>query len=124
MKNLIIALILAATTSIGMASAADEKPVLTKKQAETLALSARTAADHQLLAKYYRQLAAGHTAQAKYHEEMMASYGKNPSYQSDKYKSRTMDHCLYFVKSSRESAEKMQEMAAMHEEMAQLAEKK
>ena len=99
-------------------SAAETKSTLTEKEAKSLVASAKTPADHLKLAGYYRQMSDNFLAEAKNHEQMKAGYESNPAYTSNKFKAGTIDHCEYFVKTFRENAKKMQELAVIHEDMA------
>lgn len=124
MKRITIAVtLLAAAFGLTM-NAAEAKPMLSEKQAKALVASAKTPADHLRLAEHYRQMSEKFLASAKDHEEMKAGYERNPAYTGSKFKAGTIDHCEYFIKSSRENAQKMKELADMHEEMAKSAGKK
>ena len=124
MKRIVIAFALM-TAAFGVtANAAETKPMLTEKEAKTLVATAKTPADHLRLAGYYVQMSEKFLAEAKNHEQMKAGYETNSTYQSTKFKLGTLDHCDYFIKSSREGAQKMKELAAMHEDMAKAGAKK
>jgi hypothetical protein len=124
MKRIIVAFALM-TAAFGLTlNAAETKPMLSEKEAKTLVATAKTPADHLKLAGYYMQMSDNFLAEATNHEQMKAGYQTNSTYQSTKFKLGTLDHCDYFIKSSRESAQKMKELAAIHEEMAKAGAKK
>ena len=49
---------------------------------------------------------------AKSHEQMKAGYQSNTNHHATKFKSARLDHCDYFIQSSRESAQQTKELAA------------
>lgn len=105
-------------------NAADTKPMLTEKEAKALVASAKTPSDHLKLAGHYRQMSDKFLAESKNHEQMKAGYESNPIYTSNKFKTGTIDHCEYFVKTFREKAKMMLELAVLQEDMAKMADKK
>lgn len=96
---------------------------LSKKQLAELVATAKTAADHRRLAGHYRAAAAKHEAEAKEHVELAAKYKANPTVSEMKRPGAqdTASHCLTFAEHCRKQAAIMNEMAAMHEEMAKNA---
>ena len=106
-------------------AASQPKPEhLSKQQLNTLIASAKTAAEHERLAQYYRAHASDYLAEAKDHESMVAAYKANSSLSNEKNRASTIGHCEYFVKTFRELAVKAQELAALHEQMAKDVEQK
>ena len=105
--------------------AAQSKQTLSSKELKALIANAKEPADHERLAAYYKAQARRLLAQSKEHEEMAAAYkGWNPPNASKtQYATHGAVHCEYFAKTFREAAEKMNELAAMHEEMAKEAAK-
>ncbi len=95
-----------------------------KQQLLSLISTAETPAQHRRIARYYEAEAQDFLAQSREHDEQGAAYKKNPMTSSSKFKTDTVDHCDYFVKSFKDAAAKDQELAQMHEEMAKDAEKK
>lgn len=93
---------------------------LSKKQLSELVATAKTAADHRKLAEHYRAAAAKHEAEAKEHVELAAKYRANPTASETKRPGApdTASHCMTFAEHCRKQAAIMNEMAAMHEEMA------
>ena len=96
---------------------------LSKGQLYTLISTAKTPAEHQRIAQYYQAKAQDYLAQAKEHEQMVAAYKANPSLTA-KSQASTINHCEYFVKTFNELAVKSQELAQLHEHMAEEAEHK
>ena len=97
---------------------------LSKQQLHALIASAKTPAEHERLAQYYRAQASDYLAEAKDHESMVAAYKANSSLSNEKNRASTIDHCEYFVKTFKELAVKAQELATLHEQMAKDAERK
>ena len=97
---------------------------LSKQQLNTLIASAKTPAEHERLAQYYRAQASDYLAEAKDHESMVAAYKANSSLSNEKNRTSTIGHCEYFVKTFKELAVKSQELAALHEQMAKGVEQK
>jgi len=96
---------------------------LSKKQLADLVANAKTAADHRKLAEHYRAAAAKHEMEAKEHTELAAKYKANPSMSESKHPGApdTAGHCLRYAEHCRMLAKTMNEMAAMHEDMAKKA---
>jgi hypothetical protein len=94
-----------------------------KRQLNTLIAAAKTPSEHQRIAQYYQAKAQDYLAQAKEHEQMVAAYKANPSLTA-KSQASTINHCEYFVKTFNELAVKSQELAKLHEQMANDVEQK
>jgi hypothetical protein len=97
---------------------------LSKQQLNTLIATAKTPAEHQRIADYYAASAQDYRAQAQEHEDMIAAYKSNTSLSNDKNRTSTIGHCEYFVKTLKDLAVKSDELAKLHEEMAQEAGRK
>ncbi len=95
---------------------------LSKQQLLSLIATAKTPADHRRIAQYYEAKAQDYLAQSKEHEQMAEQYKKNPLISSSKWSTATIGHCEYFAQSFKADAVKMQELAQLHEQMAQAAE--
>ena len=93
---------------------------LSKKQLADLVATAKTAADHRRLATHYRAVAANHALEAQEHLALAAKYKANPTTSESKRPGApdTAAHCLMYAEHCRNAAKIMNEMAAMHEEMA------
>lgn len=98
-------------------------PVLTAKEAKTLAATATSPKDHLKLALYFNQQAGQFEADAKDHDGMIEAYRKTPNPRATKTPGGvgTIEHCEFFAKSDREMAKAFREIAAAHEEMAREA---
>ena len=105
-------------SSIGSAQTSGK--IVSKKQLLELVGTAKTADDHRKLAEHYRAVAAKHEAEAKEHVELAAKYRANPTASESKRPGSpdTASHCTTFAEHCRKQAGIMNEMAAMHEEMA------
>ncbi|MGB6723644.1 MAG: hypothetical protein WBE72_22790 [Terracidiphilus sp.] len=97
---------------------------LSKQQLNTLIATAKTPAEHRRIAQYFQAKAQDYLAQAQEHAQMLAAYKANPSLSNDKRRSSTIGHCEYFVQTFKDLAAKSQELAQLHEQMAQNAEQK
>ena len=117
----LIALAAALLVTVPDASAAKPKR-LSKKEVVALITTAKTPADHQHLAQYYKAEADRLEVEAKDHEELAAAYRKNTTSQATAMKMpmapNTVAHCEFFAKSVREAANAAREMSAAHEQMA------
>ena len=122
----LIAMFMIATAALAQnPSATQAKPEhLSKQQLHTLIASAKTPAEHERLAQYYRAQASDYLAEAKDHESMVAAYKANSSLSNEKIRASTIGHCEYFVKTFKELAVKAQELATLHEQMAKDVEQK
>ena len=118
-----------AFASFSTFAVASENKVITKKEFKTLLKTAKEPVEHRKIAEYYRQEAARLTASAKEHEELAEIYAKNPPFPAMEAKHGTSfgqgaPHCKRWAELSAEQAKESMALAAMHEEMAQAAEKK
>lgn len=117
---MITAAILAQTPSVPQ-----PKPEhLSRQQLNTLIATAKTPAEHERIAQYYRAQASDYLAEAKDHESMVAAYKANSSLSNEKNRASTIGHCEYFVKTFKELAVKSQELATLHSQMAKDVEQK
>ncbi len=120
-----LAFVMTATTFAQTPSAQQAKPEhLSMRQLNALIVSARTPAEHLRIAKYYQAKALDYLAQATEHQQMVAAYKANSSLSNDKNRASTIDHCEYYVRAFKDLAVKTQELAQLHEQMAQDAEQK
>lgn len=94
---------------------------LSEAEFKRLVEHAVTAADHQKLAAYYRAHAAEHEADAKLHEKLAAS---NPKGASEGHAWELSHASEHYAAHSREAAEALRELAALHEGMAEVADAK
>jgi hypothetical protein len=109
------------TVAFGQTSSTPKPEHLTKQQLNTLISTAKTPADHQRIAQYYKGQAVDYLAQAKDHEAMVAAYKANSVLSNDKNQASTISHCEYFVTTFKALADNSEELAASHERMAKEA---
>jgi hypothetical protein len=120
LSTLSLACVLTAAALGHATSAPQAKPEhLSKQQLITLIAEARTPAEHQRIAQYLQAKAQDYLAQAN--EQMVAAYKANPSLTA-KSQASTINHCEYFVQRFKDLAAKSQELAQLHEQMAEEAE--
>jgi hypothetical protein len=108
----------------GQTASQPKTPKISDQQLLTLIATAKTPAEHQRLADYYKAQANSYLAQSKQHEAQAEAYKKNPMTSSSKFEKGTVDHCDYVAKSFKDDAAKVQELADMHEQMAKDAAQK
>jgi hypothetical protein len=104
--------------------AATPPRTLTKKELKVLLATAKTPADHQRIASYYRGESQRLTAKARYHEEMAASYQNNPLPFEGKFPYGTvgLSHCRQLIQAYKAQAQEAESLAVLHEGMAKAAE--
>jgi hypothetical protein len=106
----------------GLMAAQASTPAMSLKQLvkETKApeVTAETPDQHKALADDYRQLAERQLAESSEHAQQGAWYARFPIYSSAKFRSSTIDHCLYFAGKYRSDAQRSEKMAARHEALA------
>ena len=112
--SLIVVLLFALGAVPGLASAQK----LADAELKRLSTAAATAADHKKLAIHYRAHAAEHEADAKLHDQLVAAARKMDQTSGHAWElARGADH---YAEHSREAAEALRELAAVHEGMAEL----
>ncbi len=126
MKRTITILSLAFALTVAAFSQAAPTPQskpehLSKQQLNTLIATAKTPAEHRRIAQYYQAQAQDFLAKAQEHEQMIVAYKANPVLSDDKYRASTISHCEYFVTTFKALADNSQELATLHERMAQEA---
>jgi hypothetical protein len=96
------------------------QPALTKQELRSAIANAKTPLNHQRVADYYKNEANRMLAEATEHDELAAIYAKSPNSTAMKQpmSGRTAEHCKYFADATRKAAQASQELAKMHEEMA------
>jgi hypothetical protein len=117
--SFVLALTLAGTA--GAATASNVQEHLSKKQLVSLVVSAKTPAEHQRIAEYYRAASENYLAQAGEHARMAVDFEKNPATNNDKVARTTVDHCQYLAKSLQARATVAAALAQQHEQMAKEA---
>ena len=117
-----LALALTVAAFVQAAPAQQPKPEqLSKQQLTTLIATAKTPGEHERIARFYKASAQDYRAPAQEHEAMIAAYKSNSSVSNDKNRASTVGHCEYFVKSLNDLAVKSDELAKLHQQMAQEA---
>ena len=123
-KRTVWFLLLAVFVSTGFLRAQDGG-ALSKQELKILIVSAKTAQDHERLAKHFDAEADQLDAEANDHQEMVPQYKANPTIDEVKHpmSGRTAGHCQYFADDLHKAATQARELAADHREMAKLASK-
>jgi len=119
-----VVLAIAFTTFAPAPVTAQTHEALSKKQLHALIATAKTPAEHERIARYYRAQAQSYLAQSKDHAQMAEDYRANPAINNSKFATGTVSHCEYFAKTFGEQSVKSDELAKLHEQMAKEAEGK
>ncbi len=98
---------------------------MSKEEVKTLVANAKTAEDHERLAKHFDAEAIRLDAEANEHQELVAEYKANPPGQESKHpmRGKTAGHCQYFAAALHKAATQARELAADHRIMAKQASK-
>jgi hypothetical protein len=112
-----LALVMTFATLAQTASAQQAPEKLGKGQLTSLIAAAKTPAEHQRIAQFYKSEAQDYLAQAKEHTAMVAAYKANSNINA-KNQAATIGHCQYFASKFTDLAAKSQELAQLHEQMA------
>ncbi|HLY41872.1 MAG TPA: hypothetical protein VKR52_11700 [Terracidiphilus sp.] len=115
----IVVTFILATVPVFAASAQPEQ--LSKKQLAALVATAKTPADHQRIAAWYRVEAQQLLAASNDHARMAAAFRSNPSTNNGKFAPGTVNHCAYLAQSLKQQSEKARALAEEHEHMAESA---
>lgn len=125
--NSLIALVIVFLTLLSFApahfAAAESNSTLSKQDLKVLMKSAKTPAEHQRIADYYRQKAQQLTASSKQHSELAVTYAKSPPFPALEAKhgyafGQGATHCRYWAKRDAEEATKAEALATRHDDMA------
>lgn len=122
--SLVVVLVVTAFGQTSSTNNQEQTEKLGKKQLLSLIATAKTPAEHRRIAEYFKAEAQDYLAQSKDHEQMAEAYKKNPVLSNDKFHLGTVNHCEYLAQHFREVAAQFQELAEIHEKMAQGAENK
>ena len=115
-------LFVAIAVAVTQTGSAQSEQHLSKKELRALIAGAKTKADHERLAVYYRSETEHLLAEAKEHEEMAEAYHRNPPMLASKHPMAIGEgHCRYVAERLKEAADKTQALAAMHDKLAQEA---
>ena len=113
----VVRMLLAVAIAMPAVQLAGQQQTLTKKELKALIASARTAADHELIAEYYRFEAKRLQAMQQEHEQHLAEYDKNPARYPSKYPTWA-DHCRGLAAHYKIGAAKATAQADMHGRLA------
>lgn len=91
---------------------------LSKRQLNSLIATAKTPAEHQRIAEFYRSQAQDYLAQSKEHAQMAERFKNDPIRNNSKAVFSTVNHCEYWAQKFSDMAAKSQELAKQHEQMA------
>ena len=97
---------------------------LTKKQLTALVASARTPAEHERIAVYYRAESERLRAEADQHADMAGRFLSNPATNNDKSVRGTVSHCISVERNLRAKSVKARVLAEELKRLAQAAEQK
>lgn len=120
MVLIIVGILLAITLAVPLAQPAVQRERLTWKELKALSASAKTPADHERFAAYYRAEAQRLEAKHREHEESLSEYYKNPLRYSSKYPAigdQYRNLAAYFKMAAGQAAT----LAEMHETVAREA---
>ena len=92
---------------------------LSHKQVKQLIATASTPEDHQKLAEYFRWEAGKMREKEQYHFEMAEIYRLHPLPFDSKLPMPMQQHCKYFAEKARDAAKADEDLADMHERIAQ-----
>ena len=108
----------------GLVLAQDGKD-LSKQELKSQIAGAKTAQDHERIAKHFDALADQLEAEATEHKELAAQYKANPTMQEMKHpmSGQTAGHCQYFADELFKAARSARQLAADHRELAKQATK-
>jgi hypothetical protein len=110
-------LVLLATAAFMTTSMANAQ-LLNKAQLKELTATAKTAQDHEKLAKHFDAKAAEYEADAKEYEELAVVHRNNGHSSKHPMSGLTEEHCKYFAAKARDAAGEAKKIAADHREMA------
>ncbi|HSS96121.1 MAG TPA: hypothetical protein VLK33_03790 [Terriglobales bacterium] len=121
-RILSLALAVVLTLVLSASSYAGTKASISKKEVKALIKNAKTSADHQKIATYYRQEAARLNQDSKEHAEMAAIYKDNPPNAALEVKHGSgvegVSHCNRWAELAKEEAKEADALATLHENMA------
>ena len=115
-----ISLSLLAILASGALLYAAEGGLINKQELKTLIGSAKTAAEHQRIAKHFDARADELEAESKEHHELAAKYKANPTMHEMKHpmSGETAGHCQFFADDLHKASVRARQMATDHREMA------
>lgn len=100
--------------------ASQSSKAISKQQLASMIENAKTPAEHQQIADYYRAQSERLLVESNKHAQMRADYARNP-YKGVHY---FVDHCTYLMQDLKVKSEKAADLASEHEQMAKEAAQK
>ncbi|SPE24897.1 exported hypothetical protein [Candidatus Sulfotelmatomonas gaucii] len=94
---------------------------LSKKQLTALVACAKTPAEHERIAAYYRAEYERLSAEADHHADMAGRFLSNPATNNDKSARGTVSHCISMERNLRSKSAKARAIAEEHKRLAQAA---
>jgi len=123
--------VVVALSLVSVYSVAQDKKsfVPTRKELVTLLKTAKEPPEHRRIAAYYRHEAASLVQSAKEHSELAAIYQEHHPFAAMESKhgdafGQGASHCQKFADLAKEQAKEAEALAAIHEDMAKVAEQK
>ena len=121
-RNLSILSLVLIASFLGFAASVPQfAEQLSKKQLDALIASAKTPAEHERIAAYYRGQAENLLSESNAHAKMAVELAANPATNNSKNAHGTVHHCEYIAQSLKSKAQKAMQLAQQHEEMAKEA---
>ncbi len=99
----------------------EAKEHLSKKQLTALVACAKTPAEHERIAAYYRAEYERLSAEADHHADMAGRFLSNPATNNDKSARGTVSHCISMERNLRSKSAKARAIAEEHKRLAQAA---
>lgn len=115
----VASILLTLAIAVPLAKPATHQENLNRKELKALIASAKTPADHERIAAYYRAEAQRLEGKYREHEEDLAEY-KNPLRYPSKYPTMG-DHCRSLADYYQMAAKRATALAEMHESLARKA---
>lgn len=121
-RNIAILSVVLAVSAVGFAAPAPQSAQqLSKKQLNALVASAKTPAEHERIAAYYRGQAESLLAESNEHAKMASELAANPATNNSKNAYGTVHHCEYIAQSLKSKSVKAALLAQQHQEMSKEA---
>ena len=104
----------------GALLAADDRGLLGKQELKSLITNAKSAQDHERLARHFDAKAGELEAESKEHRELAVQYRTNPTMHESKHpmSPETAGHCQYFADDLYKASQRARQMANDHRQMA------
>lgn len=118
-RNIAILSVALAISAIGFAASVPQSTEqLSKKQLNALIAGAKTPAQHERIAAYYRAQAESLLAESNEHAKMAIELAANPATNNSKNAHGTVHHCEYIAQTLKAKSVKSAQLAEQHEQMA------